>query len=87
MSVVFMLACSQIHDSVQGLQGHMPTPDPELTKVLQSALSDYDAGTHFCMAGTEDIDINEAKRSFTFLQSANAYIQQATDIVHRDVSG
>ena len=77
-------ACSQMHDAIEGLQGHMPTPDPELTKVMQSALSDYDAGTHFCIAATEDIDINEARHSVTFLQSADNYMHQASAIIDRN---
>lgn len=78
-------ACKKFHDGVQGLQGHMPTPDPQLTTALQAALSDYDAGTHFCMAGTEDYDLNELQHSTTFLESANNYMEQATAILDRDL--
>jgi len=78
-------ACQNFHDGVQGLQGHMPSPDPQLTTALQAALSDYDAGTHFCMAGTQDYDLNELRHSATFLQSANNYMDQATAILDRDL--
>lgn len=78
-------ACRQFHDGVQGLQGHMPTPDPQLTTALQAALSDYDAGTHFCIAGTADYDVNELRHSTTFLESANNYMEQATAILDRDM--
>lgn len=78
-------ACSQFHDAVNGLQGHMPTPDPQLTTALQSALSDYDTGTHFCMAGTQDFNLDEVKHSTTFIESANNYMQQVTDILDRDL--
>jgi hypothetical protein len=78
-------ACQKFHDGVQGLQGHMPTPDPQLTTALQAALSDYDAGTHFCIAGTQDYDVNELQHTATFLQSANNYMEQATAIINRDM--
>ena len=74
-----------MHDGVAGLQGHMPTPDPELTKALQSALSDHDSGTHFCMAGAQDVDLNEVKHSVTFLRSANSQMDQVTSIIDRDL--
>ena len=54
------------------MQEHMPTPDPELTQTLQAAISDYDAGTHFCMAGTQSLDPDELSQSVTFLKSANS---------------
>lgn len=78
-------ACQNFHDGVQGLQGHMPTPDEQLTTALQAALSDYDAGTHFCIASTQDRDVNELKHSLTFLDSANNYMEQATAILDRDL--
>lgn len=78
-------ACQKFHDGVQGLQRHMPTPDPQLTTALQAALSDYDAGTHFCVAGTQDYDVNELEHTVTFLQSANNYMEQATAILDRDL--
>ena len=78
-------ACKQFHDGVQGLQGHMPTPDPQLTTALQAALSDYYAGLHFCMAGAEDYDINEVSHAKTFIQSANGYMENATSILNRDL--
>lgn len=78
-------ACQKFHDGVEGLQGHMPTPDPQLTTALQAALSDYDAGTHFCIAGTQDYDLNEVQHSTTFIQSANNYMEQATAIIERDL--
>jgi hypothetical protein len=78
-------ACQKFHDGVQGLQGHMPTPDPQLTTALQAALSDYDAGTHFCIAGAQDYNVDELRHSATFLQSANNYLEQATAILDRDL--
>lgn len=78
-------ACQNFHDGVQGLQGHMPTPDEQLTTALQAALSDYDAGTHFCIASTQDHDVKELKHSLTFLDSANNYMEQATAILDRDL--
>ncbi len=63
----------------------MPTPDPQLTTALQAALSDYDTGTHFCVAGTQDYDVNELEHTLTFLQSANNYMEQATAILDRDL--
>ncbi len=78
-------ACQKFHNGVQGLQGHMPTPDTQLTTALQAALSDYDAGTHFCIAGTQDYDVNEIQHSTTFIKSANNYMQQATAILDRDM--
>ena len=49
-------SCRQLHDAAAHMQERMPTPDPELTQALQAAISDYDAGTHFCMAGTQSLD-------------------------------
>jgi hypothetical protein len=78
-------ACQKFHDGMQGLQGHMPTPDPQLTTALQAALSDYDTAMHFCITGTQDYDVNEIQHSITFIQSANNYMEQATAILDRDL--
>ena len=46
----FGIACQQMHDAAGNIQAHMPTPDPDLTRELQGAISDYDAASHFCIA-------------------------------------
>ena len=78
-------SCRQLHDAAANMQQRMPAPDPELTRALQAAISDYDAGTHFCMAGTQSLDPDELKQSVTFLKSANSRMNAAVAIVHRDL--
>lgn len=78
-------SCRQLHDAAANMQAHMPTPHPELTQTLQAAISDYDAGTHFCMAGTQSLDPDELSQSVTFLNSANSLMNAAVAIVHRDI--
>ena len=78
-------SCRRLHDAAANMQERMPTPDPELTQTLQAAISDYDAGTHFCMAGTQSLDPDELSQSVTFLKSANSRMNAAVAIVHRDL--
>jgi hypothetical protein len=63
----------------------MPTPDPDLTRELQGAISDYDAGSHFCMAGSDKLNPRELEGSLPLLRSADAKMDTATNILHRDM--
>lgn len=78
-------ACSQYHDGVAGLQGHMPPPDPPFATKLQAALSDYDVSMHFCVEGTNDISPEEMQHALKFLQSGNASMQEASRVLSRDL--
>jgi hypothetical protein len=78
-------SCQQLHDAAANMQQHMPSPDPELTHELQAAISDYDAGTHFCMAGTKSYDMEELNQMITFLTSANDHMDTAVTVLHRDM--
>jgi hypothetical protein len=80
-------ACHQAHDAASALQGHMPTPDKELTDALQASLSDFDTASHFCVAGVEDKDANEARHSDDFISSSEGHLMTATAIRDRIVNG
>jgi hypothetical protein len=80
-------ACHQAHDAADALQGHMPTPDKELTDALQASLSDFDTASHFCIAAVEDKDANEARHAREFLSSSEGHLTTATAIRDRIVNG
>jgi hypothetical protein len=79
--------CHQAHDAASALQGHMPTPDKELTDALQASLSDFDTASHFCVAAVEDKDANEARHAREFLSSSEEHLTTATAIRDRIVNG
>ncbi|MCV7402686.1 hypothetical protein H7K24_21335 [Mycobacterium fragae] len=78
-------ACQQLQDAASNLQQHMPTPDPDLTRELQGAISDYDAGSRFCVAGSQKVNMGELEDSLPLLNSANVKMDTATNLLHRDM--
>ena len=79
--------CHRAHDAASALQGHMPTPDKELTDALQASLSDFDTASHFCVAAVEDTDANEARHAGEFISSSEGHLMTATAIRDRIVNG
>jgi len=79
--------CHQAHDAAEALEGHMPTPDKELTDALQASLSDFHVASHFCIAAVEDKDANEARHAREFLSSSEGHLMTATAIRDRIVNG
>ncbi|OBH87281.1 hypothetical protein [Mycobacterium sp. E2989] len=80
-------ACRDGHEAASFLQGHMPSPDKELTDALQASLDDFDAASHFCVAAIEDRDTNEARHAGEFMNSAEAHLTTASAIRDRIVNG
>lgn len=80
-------ACHEGHDAASFLQGHLPSPDKELTDALQASLDDFDAASHFCVAAVEDNDPNEARHAGEFMNSAEGHLTTATAIRDRIVNG
>ena len=80
-------ACHEGHDAASYLQGHMPSPDKELTDALQASLDDFDAASHFCVAAIEDRDANEARHAGEFMNSAEGHLSTATAIRDRIANG
>lgn len=80
-------ACRQAHDAASALQGHLPSPDKELTDALQASLSDFDTASHFCVAAVEDNDANEARHTDEFIASSDRHLATATAIRDRIING
>ncbi|WP_156737860.1 hypothetical protein [Mycobacterium scrofulaceum] len=80
-------ACHEGHEAASFLQGHLPSPDKELTDALQASLDDFDAASHFCVAAVEDKDANEARHAGEFMNSAEGHLTTATGIRDRIVNG
>ncbi|WP_156751823.1 hypothetical protein [Mycobacterium sp. E2497] len=76
-------ACHDGHEAASFLQGHLPSPDKELTTALQASLDDFDAASHFCVAAVEDKDANEARHAGEFMNSAEGHLSSATAIRDR----
>ena len=73
-----------LSETTLALLNSCPDSD-EQSGATPAAISDYDAGTHFCMAGTQSLDPEELNKSVTFLKSANSRMNAAVAIVHRDL--
>jgi hypothetical protein len=80
----FGIACQRLHDAAADIQDHMPTPDPDLTKQVQGAISDFNAASHFCMAGSTNLDVGELADALPLLASANSKMDTAMSILQRD---
>ncbi|HZU47702.1 MAG TPA: hypothetical protein VFA16_10715 [Mycobacterium sp.] len=79
------IACQEAHDAVEQFQQHMPSPDPELNAPLQKALSDYDAAARICTTAVENHNIDDFEQGGTLLQEGNTYMDNALQILHRDL--
>jgi hypothetical protein len=80
----FGSACQQLHDAAANIQDHMPTPDPDLTKQVQGAISDFDAASHFCISGTQNLNMGELNDALPLLASAQTKMDTAMSILERD---
>lgn len=80
-------ACQRLHDTnSEGLQGHLPTPDPELTAELQRMIDDMNVATHACLRFAESRDEVEATTYRTYLARAVDHLQRAK-VILTDVRG
>lgn len=82
--VGFGFACEKLHDAAGNIQAHMPTPDLDLTRELQGAISDYDAASRFCIAGSQNLNVGELEDSLPLLRSASTKMDTVNSILHRD---
>lgn len=79
-------ACRRLHDTNSGgLQGHLPTPDPELTAELQKMIDDMNTATHACLRFTETRADAEATTYQTYLARAVAHLERAKVILEADL--
>jgi hypothetical protein len=78
-------ACQKMQDANQAFQDLMPTPDTRLNPVLQESISDWNSGTHFCIAGAEDQDFNEIKRGIDMINDGIHNLHAAMAIAKQDM--
>jgi hypothetical protein len=78
-------ACQKMQDAVQKFQDLMPTPDTRLNPVLQESINDWNSGTHFCIAGAEDQDINEITRGVDLVNNGIHNLDAAVAIAKQDM--
>ena len=67
-------ACSDMHDANEVMASVLPAPDPDMTAVLQSAISDFDESAHFCLDG-------DYEAAGTYVELAGAHMNEATSLV------
>lgn len=80
-------ACSAIHDEQTiGLQAHLPTPDPALTKAVQSEINDFHTATHVCMSLGPTSTPADLDQADSFTQRAIDDLKTVNDILVEDLS-
>ena len=80
-------ACSAVHDEQTiGLQAHLPTPDPALTKALQSEINDFHTATHICMSLGPNSTPADLDQADAFTQRAIDDLAKVNDILVEDLS-
>lgn len=78
-------ACRNADIAVAGAQQYLPSPDLELNTALAHAIDSYRLGVRFCIAGVERHDANNISRAAGYISEGNAELQQAVDILQRDL--
>ncbi|MGD1240826.1 hypothetical protein [Mycobacterium seoulense] len=79
-------ACSAVHDEQTiGLQAHLPTPDPALTKALQSEINDFHTATHLCMSLGPNSTLADLDQADLFTQRAIDDLKTVNDILVEDL--
>ncbi|MGD1172956.1 hypothetical protein ACKUVQ_06700 [Mycobacterium seoulense] len=80
-------ACSAIHDEQTiGLQAHLPTPDPALTKAVQSEINDFHTAMHVCMSLGPNSTPADLDQADAFTQQAIDDLKTVNDILVEDLS-
>lgn len=79
------IACQEAHDALGDFQEHMPSPDPELNRPLQKALSDYDAAVSICTTAVENRNIDDFRQGTTLMDEGTIYMNNALTILNRDL--
>ncbi|WP_102418665.1 hypothetical protein [Mycobacterium sp. 4858] len=80
-------ACSAVHDEqTVGLQAHLPTPDPALTRALQAEINDFHTATHICMSLGPNSTPADLDRADAFTQRAIDDLKTVNDILVEDLS-
>lgn len=77
--------CEALHDTnTIGLQGDLPTPDPELTAELQRMIDDMNSATHACLRFTLGRHHEDAANYQDYLGRAVEHLQRAKTILEAD---
>lgn len=77
-------ACQQIHDDAEvKMKTHLPSPEPELTAELSSAIEDYHDAAHMCLAVTAG-SANSYNGEFkSYLEQADLHMKAAQNIINQ----
>ena len=79
-------ACSSVHDEqTVGLQAHLPTPDPALTRALQAEINDFNTATHICMSLGPNSTPADLDQADSFTQRAIDDLKTVNDILVEDL--
>lgn len=77
--------CRLLHDTnTIGLQGHLPTPDPDLTAELQHMIDDMNSATHACLRFVLGHHPEDATTYQDYLGRAVEHLQRAKAILDAD---
>jgi hypothetical protein len=79
------VACQEQKDAVEQFQQHMPSPDREVTALLQKALSDYSAAATICTTAVENRNFDDFKQATTLVAEANSYMDGALKTLQREL--
>ena len=77
--------CERLHETNSlGLQGHLPTPDPDLTAELQRMIDDINVATHACLRfvlGRRHVDATSYQQ---YLARAMDHLDRAKEVLDAD---
>jgi hypothetical protein len=77
-------ACQRVHDAAEvGMQSYLPSPNPELTAELHSAVEDFHSAAHLCLAVTAGSRADYDGEFVSSMAQANRHMRAAQHIINR----
>jgi hypothetical protein len=76
-------ACQTTAGAVTNVQVHLPSPEPALNAAFLQAITEYQVGVRYCIAGTRQRNAIEIGQAAGFIEKGETDLQTALDaIIH-----
>ena len=80
------VACRTAGGAITNSRQHLPSPDPDLNAALEQAITSYQAGLGYCLAGAHNQDAASLRQAAAFFNQGDTALQSAIDILEHGQS-